>query len=252
MNAAPEDFYDSLATKYDAMTNFATRLDGETQILRPLVQDFSIRRAADMGCGTGLHVFALSRLGIEATGFDISGNMIRRAQQHASEMKIAAQFFQQSFLAPELETLSPWDAVFCLGNSLPHVASHGELSSILRHWKRCLSHRGVIIIQLLNYLEVLRAKNRIIGVRKSGATTIIRFYDFTEPELAFNILTITEEGGGITHDLQSTQLLPFTRATLATVAEEAGFSRIDCYSDLERAPFSDDAKDLVIILGNSF
>jgi glycine/sarcosine N-methyltransferase len=252
MNVTPEEFYDLLAPQYDAMTNFVTRLENETLILQPLVQKYEICRAADMGCGTGLHVFALSRIGVEATGFDISGNMLQSAQQHSSEMKISAQFEQGSFLAPELVTRAPWDAIFCLGNSLPHISSIAELADIFRFWRSCLGKSGVVFIQLLNYPDVFRMKNRIIGIKKSGATTIIRFYDFTEPKLTFNILSITEEGDRMHHTLQSTPLLPLTKDQISAVAEEVGFTRLEYFANMKLNPFSDDSKDLIIVLGNSF
>jgi glycine/sarcosine N-methyltransferase len=246
--STPEEFYDSLAPQYDAMTNFTARLGSEALILQPLVDEFNIRRAADMGCGTGLHVLALSTLGVDAAGFDISANMIREAVGHAAELALPARFTQGSFLAPELEDAEPFDAVLCLGNSLPHVPDIGALKGILAYWKRCLRSEGVIIIQLLNYLNLLRSKERIVGIRKTGPVTTVRFYDFTEPYLTFNILTIREEGGRITHALQSTRLLPLTKDDLASAAIETGFSKTDWYSSLKRDLFSEDAKDLVVVL----
>jgi glycine/sarcosine N-methyltransferase len=229
------------------MTNVAARLDAESRVLQPIVRECNIGKAADMGCGTGLHVAALSKLGVEMTGFDISANMLCEAERRAGARGIRARFIRGSFLAPELGDSGPFDAVFCLGNSLPHVASADELSRILQYWRRCLSEHGVIVIQLLNYGKILRTRDRIIGIRKSGSATTVRFYDFTSPMLTFNILTITDEGGRVEHRIQSTQLLPLTREALISAAGD-GFAAIEVYGSMNREAFSIDAKDLVVML----
>ena len=163
---------------------------------------------------------------------------------------LPARFTHGTFLAPELEAAAPLEAIFCLGNSLPHVADIDELARILAYWKRCLRPGGVIVIQLLNYMNVLRSKERIVGIRKAGPVITTRFYDFTEPRLTFNILTIREEGGKIGHELQSTSLLPLTKTDFVRVAAAATFSNIDWCGSLKREPFSEDAKDLVVVLRN--
>jgi glycine/sarcosine N-methyltransferase len=245
--SSAQDFYDRLAERYDDMVGFAARVTTETEALRPLTEEFSIRNAVDMGCGTGVHTIGLSSLGVDVTGIDVSPEMLARACAHAEGRK-GIRFIEGDFLSAALKQLHAPDAIFCLGNTLPHIASITELARILAYWKSCLRPGGRIIVQLLNYERILRQRERIIGIRRGGDAIIIRFYDFTEPRITFNILTILEKEGRMSHGLQSTLLTPFNADNLRSAALDAGFRDFACHASLQRDSYGSDAKDLVAVI----
>ncbi len=229
------------------MTAFTDRVPREAAILQPLVSRFGIRSAADMGCGTGIHVCALSTLGIKTTGYDISAEMLRRARSNATAYS-TAEFVLGDFIAPDLLTSEAVDAVFCLGNSLPHLASSDALVQTFTHWREALKADGRVIIQLLNYERILASRDRIIAVRSDPGTTIVRFYDFTEPLLTFNILTIDTSARQPRHMLYSTLLTPFTGSIIQEAAVAAGFSTASLFSTLTLEPWDPHGRDLVAVL----
>ena len=247
----PEEFYDELAEDYDAMTQFAVRLEKLKPMLAGMLELLPARHAIDMGCGTGVHVMALAQLGVEVTGVDVSARMLERARAHAGRHATVdsapVHFRQGDFLAP-LPTGSA-DLLLCFGNSLPHLPSRDDLAAVFAHWRRLLLPGGRILIQLLNYRDVLRRGERIINIRRENDTTIIRFYDFLDDALRFNILTITDTDGGPTHSLRSTRLSPFTDHDIGEAAESAGFTSVEEYADLEFRPFEDESPNLIAVLG---
>lgn len=244
----PEQFYDALSEQYDAMTDFDARAVRETDTLRPLVEKYSVKTAVDMGCGSGVHVLALAALGVRATGVDLSERMLEKAREHAAAIPDAA-FFQGDFLSSFPPALPSVDAIFCLGNSLPHIESAGRLRAVFSHWKRHLAPGGRIVVQLLNYARIMRKRERIVGIRRDDALTVVRFYDFTEPRLTFNILRITENIAGPAHNLISTPLTPFTAGEIADAAREAGCTSVALHASLRLDPWSEDAKDVVVVAG---
>jgi len=187
-----EQFYDGFADEYDAMTQFITRLGQQEAVLAALLERYPARNAIDMGCGTGVHTIALDRLGINVAGVDISAEMLTRARQHAAQFESAARFVHGDFLTVLPERSA--DLIFCLGNSLPHLASVEELTRVLRHWQTLLAPGGHVIVQLLNYEQVLEKKERIVNIRSTDGRVIIRFYDFLDEGLRFNILTVDQRG----------------------------------------------------------
>ena len=243
-----EAFYDNFADRYDDMIDFEKRVHNETEVLRPLVEGLDLRQAVDMGCGTGVHAMALASLGVDATGIDISEQMLARAAMHA-QGKSNVRFIRGDFFAPELQQHSPVDAVFCLGNTLPHIDSVFTLSQVIGYWKSCLSPNGRIILQLLNYDRILQTHDRIVGVRQNDHFTTVRFYDFTEPHIMFNILTIRNDGHRSTHLLQSTPLLPIRVDDLNNAAITAGCGTIDIFGSLRRDEYKADSRDLVAMIG---
>lgn len=242
----PGNFYDALADQYDGMTQFSARLDAQRRILEDLLLRYPARRAVDMGCGTGVHTIALAQLGVDVTGVDVSEGMLGKARMHAAETGVQIDFRLGDFLT-DIGT-GVVQLVLCLGNSLPHLDSHDALTKALEHWRALCAEGGHVVIQLLNYRRVLARRERIVNIRRDGPETIVRFYDFIDGALQFNILTIREAESGITHDLRSTRLMPFLDTDIATAARNAGFHSVGEFGSLRLDPHTDESTDLVVVL----
>jgi len=245
---APEHFYDALADEYDGMTQYASRLETQQQMLRHVLP---AKRAVDMGCGTGVHTVALARLGVAAAGIDISAEMLAHAIKHAAHYNAAPHFQHGDFLSTPPDEFLPADLLLCLGNSLPHLEDETQLLRVLSHWRSLLAPDGRVLIQLLNYQRVLDARERIVNIRRTSESTVIRFYDFLDNALQFNILILREGEVRMAHELRSTRLMPFTSDDIRTAALESGFERIGIYSSLEFAQFDETATDCVVLLQNA-
>jgi glycine/sarcosine N-methyltransferase len=221
---ATQDFYDNLAGYYDDMIRFHQRLAVETDVLKQWQERYRFRNVLDAGCGSGLHTFALSALGLEATGVDQSANMIQRARENARKLRNKEVTFLRASFDQLPECIDKrFDAVFCLGNSLAHCTTQEELIAALKAFHHICNSGGRLIVQLLNYQNILSEKKRIIAINRKGKKTFIRFYDFIEPLLAFNILSIDWQKKTPAHVLQTTKLYPYTLAELKPVWETCGF-----------------------------
>ena len=240
-------FYNRLADLYDGMTQFSARLDAQRALMTELLLRHPARRVVDMGCGTGVHAVALAQLGVDVTGIDVSEGMLEKARAHAAAAGVTVEFLPGDFLSAIPRP--PADLILCLGNSIPHLPSQDALSAVLAHWGAMRAPRGSVLVQLLNYRRVLDAGERIVNIRRDGDATIIRFYDFLDERLRFNILTIQGVDGRFSHDLQSTLLFPFRREHFESAARDAGFSSIDFFGSLKLAPHTSESTDLVVRLG---
>jgi SAM-dependent methyltransferase len=239
-----KSFYNKIASFYDDMTRFTERLDTEQHILQQWVDSYQISSAVDVACGTGLHAIALARLGVVTTGADVSENMLTTARAHAKNHNVHINWVQQPMQSVELD--QTFDAVFCLGNSLPHLKDPNELDQTLGHFKKLLNPAGIIVIQLLNYDRVLANKHRLVGMNKKDDTRYIRFYDFEESYIRFNVLAIKESDDQSSTNWQSTRLYPFTKDQLLTSVLKIGL-QADVYADLDPNPYEDDSKNLVLV-----
>jgi glycine/sarcosine N-methyltransferase len=243
----PSAFYNRLADVYDGMTQFSVRLDANRTLLGELLDRHPAKRIVDMGCGTGVHSIALAQLGNDVTGVDVSAGMLGKAATHAADAGARVELLLGDFLSPVPRT--PVDLLLCLGNSLPHLDSVEALQAVLSHWRGLVKQDGHVVIQLLNYRRVLDLGERIVNIRRDGGTTIVRFYDFLDTRLRFNILSITETPDGLEHDLQSTLLSPFTAEDIESAAVEAGFTKVEFLGSLRFAPFTSESTDLVVTMG---
>src|SRR5512139_3622802 len=122
--------YDSLSSDYDRFVNWQNRLSLELPFIIRQLQQVIARSILDAATGTGMHAIALAQLGYYATGADISSGMVDKARMNASSAGVQVQFEISGFggMAATFGAHS-FDAVLCLGNSLPHLLSAADLET---------------------------------------------------------------------------------------------------------------------------
>ncbi len=247
MNSIPE-FYDSLAPDYDLMTNPGARFSKEQENFKEIIKRYSIHTALDAGSGTGFHSLVLASLGVGVTAVDISHEMLNQLQKNAKKSNLSITTIQSGFEQLKEVVTAKYDAVFCLGNTLAHIPKN-QIPKILEIFKSILNENGVLVIQLLNYDLILSKHERIVNITERENKTYIRFYDFLEETIAFNILTVERTSGGITHKLQTTELHPILYNEMLQAIQSLGWKEIATYGSLALTPFNPTtSRDVVVCL----
>ena len=246
------NFYRDLADNYDEMTRFEERVEPERSILTGLRKKYKFNTALDVACGTGLHAILLQEIGVDTTGVDNSRDMLDKANANASRLGTPL-----TWIHSDIQTLTKvidrnFDVIFCVGNSLPHLTSEQHLRKAFQEWYQLLNPDGQIIIQILNYTKILKEKERIINITKQKKREYIRFYDFLEQKLQFNVLMIDWEKHPPLRSLKSTILYPYESEVLKRYLQQEDFSNLEFYGDLSLANYSEDkSPNLVIIAQKS-
>ncbi|HSR12985.1 MAG TPA: class I SAM-dependent methyltransferase, partial [Thermodesulfobacteriota bacterium] len=120
------EFYDRLAGLFDVMTDWDARLNHEMPFLVRVLKKNGAGTVLDVACGTGRHAIALAAQGYSCMGCDSSRGMIAMARENARRFGADVRFEIADFSA--LSAISEtFDAVLCLGNSLPHLLSRRDL-----------------------------------------------------------------------------------------------------------------------------
>ena len=239
--------YDAFSAYYDRFVNWQERLAFEMpfidQHLSSLAHSKQLIRVLDAATGSGMHVIELARSGFVAYGADLSPEMVRLAQTNARNAQMKATFKIAGFggLARAFSSELPVDAVLCLGNSLPHVASDGELLGAMDDFYHCLRPGGLVIIQNRNFDAVLAQNQRWMepqACREGDEEWLfLRFYDF-EPDgmINFNIITLHRHGQEAwQQQVGSTRLLPVISHQLDRALSEIGFCDIRYYGSMSTA-----------------
>jgi ubiquinone/menaquinone biosynthesis C-methylase UbiE len=240
-------FYDELADDYDAMTGFERRFPMERPFFKLFVEQNDIHTAVDAGAGTGFHSILLAQLGVKVEAVDLSPSMLERLTAHAKSYGLQIRATQGGFEEIPRIITSPVDALFCLGNGLPHLRTEEELDAALRGFHAVLRPGGVAFLHLLNYHRILATQQRIQSVKEDEGGLYVRFYDFEEGAVRFNILRLGREGGSWKHTLRSLLLHPWQRGELTTALERNGFRDIRVYGGVAMDEFVQEAsRDLVL------
>ncbi len=266
--------YDSFSVDYDRFVDWEARLAAEMPFLEPLLRAVGAHRVLDAACGTGMHAIALAERGYQVVGTDFSERMIERARTNAVQARRTAaavpagtvRFLPAGFghlaealgIGPrrspigQLDT-SRFDAVLCLGNSLPHVLTPGALAATLADFAYCLQPGGVVLVQNRNFDAVLAETDRWMGPQshRDGANEwlFLRFYDF-DPDglITFNIVRLMREGhGDWTQHVSATRLWPLTEPELVPALERTGFASLTTYGDMQGSPFDPQTSPNLVI-----
>ncbi|MGB9724075.1 MAG: class I SAM-dependent methyltransferase, partial [Chloroflexia bacterium] len=129
MAAVP--LYDDLGADYDRFVDWEGRLALELPAIEKVLGRIGARSLLDAACGTGRHAIALARKGYRVVGADLSTAMLECARQNAREAGVGVSFIQAGLGKLARHLAGPFDAVLCLGHSLPHLLSAAEVEAAL-------------------------------------------------------------------------------------------------------------------------
>jgi SAM-dependent methyltransferase len=252
--------YDKLASIYDYFVNWENRLAYELpfleQQLSTLGENPSQIRVMDTACGTGHHAIALANLGFQVSGSDLFPEMVSLADANAKAAGKQVTFRTAGFgnISESFGQPGEFDAVLCLGNSLPHVDSNKDLQNTLWDFKELLRSGGMLLLQIRNFDLVMGEKKRWMEPQtvKDGSMEwlFLRFYDFeADGKIQFNILSLNRKANTPWQtQLTSTHLLPIYSEELKAELGALGFRDVRLYGNLAAEPYAADSSgDLVLI-----
>jgi SAM-dependent methyltransferase len=256
------EFYDGLGEDYDRMVSWEVRLQREEVFFQELFAAEGIRSVLDAACGTGMHAVAFARRGLRSAGADLSPAMVAQARLNAERARVPVELAAAGFGKLAAAFPGPFDAVTCLGNSLPHLLDEAALRDCLTDFALLLRPGGTLVIQNRNYDRLLRERQRFMPVSAraapEGETLFLRITDFPgagaapgSPEaetVEFTIVTLRKRGGSWSQSVQTTPLRALRGFTLQGSLTAAGFSRIRMYGGYGREPWDPTtAADLVVV-----
>jgi len=110
----------------------------------------------------------------------------------------------------------------------------------------------VVVIQNRNFDRVWRLRERFMGPEsyREGEREwlFIRFYDFHEATVTFNMIRLQRSGEAWTQDVGSTELRPIFRDELAAALRRAGFFQAAFHGAYDDSPFDPaHSNDLIVV-----
>ncbi|MGD1992795.1 MAG: methyltransferase domain-containing protein [Anaerolineae bacterium] len=235
--------YEEFSANYDRFMDWSARLAAELPFIKRQLSAVGAQRVLDAACGTGHHAIALAEAGYRVMGADLSPGMIDQARANALAIGATVRFRVAGFgqLAERVE--GSFDALLCLGNSLPHVLTADALARTLADFASSLRPGGLLLIQNRNFDAVMAERQRWMAPQShqedDAEWLFLRFYDFeTDGTLTFNLVTLRRSAGEQWEQtIASTRLRPLRQAELVAALEVAGFERITWGGDLEGGAF---------------
>ena len=244
--------YDDMGADYDRFVDWEARLAFELPAIERLLAAQGAHRVLDAACGTGRHAIALAQHGYEVAGADLSTAMIAQARENAAAAQVAVSFVPAGLghLADRIP--GSWDAVLCLGHSLPHLLSAEEVAAALHDFAQLLRPAGLLLLQDRNDERLLAQGQRFlpVSVHREGDEEwlFLRVLDLAPRRISFHMVTLHRDAQGWHQRVSSTTHRPIPQAELEAGLQEAGFERMAFYGSWNLGAY-DAARsgDLVVV-----
>jgi len=243
-------FYDLLSSDLDLMVSWGKRFENEAPFFNKLFKENRVKKVLDLACGTGHHSIYFAQSGYTVTGADKSKEMIRLAKRNSKGIS-GGKFINTGFLDIYPRLKDRFDAVICLGNSLPHLLSKKDLKKTLQNIYNLLNPEGILIIQNRNYDKILFRKIRFmfpnIIDREDERIVFLRMLDFNKSKIIFNLIKFRQKEGKWSFQTKTTFLRPILRKEIENLLKGVGFKDKKFYGDYRFSPFRRyESEDLII------
>ena len=225
-------FYNCIAEKYDFIfplspthqTFFASELCGKTVL--------------DVGAATGnLTAYLLSQ-DYEVTAIDLSDRLIAKA----AEKGIVVQKLNML----NIDKLSTFDNIVCIGNTLPHLDSKASVQLFLQKAYEQLTQGGKLILQLVNFQKYFaQQQGDYLGNLPLIANDKVKFerFYYLNKEGKIRFKTILDD------TIENEELLqPIFADELIQWLTQIGFQTINLYGNFKKDPFDPNASMALIIV----
>ena len=243
-------FYDLLSSDFDLMVSWEKRLKNEAPFFQKLFEENKVKKILDLACGTGHHSIFFANFGFEVTGVDLSEKMLQLARKNAKGVS-SVKFIRAGFLDVYPRLKDRFDAVICLGNSLPHLLSKKHLKRTLHNIYNLLNAGGIFILQNRNYDKILKKKLRFmppnIVEMQDERVVFFRLLDLLKDKVIFNLVTFRQKQGKWSFQTKSTLLRPILRKEIENLLNGQGFRDQKIYGNYNFSRFEKfTSEDLIV------
>jgi SAM-dependent methyltransferase len=181
-------------------------------------------RVLDCACGTGTLAVGLALRGHEVVATDASAGMVARTQRLAAEHDVHVDASSRTWDALAGRGWdATFDAVLCVGNSLPHAVGRDGRRAALGAMAAVLRPGGLVVLTSRSWEQVRGAGSRLqVGERlvERGGRRGLPIYSWTIPARwdephAFDVaVALVDDDGGVTTYGERFAVWPFTQDEL--------------------------------------
>ena len=184
-----------LARHYSWMVG--TAFDAKVAEQQALLEELGIkgsRLAIDLGCGPGYQAVALARLGFSPVmAVDGSQTLLDELQSHTKSLPIKTVRADirdlKQFAAPDSAS-----AIVCMGDTLTHLSSLGDVSRLLADAHQALKPGGVLALTFRDLSIERQGLDRFLPIRADADRIMTCVLEFESDHVVINDLIYVREG----------------------------------------------------------
>ena len=120
-------------------------------------------RALDLGAGSGFQSIPLAELGYAVTSVDLSRKLLDELAANAKGLPITIK--HEDFLRTLAASEPGLELCVCMGDTLTHLSSFGDVQRVFREVHRVLAPGGTFVLAFRDLTHALEGVERFIPVR---------------------------------------------------------------------------------------
>lgn len=191
-----------------------------------------ISRIINYGCGTGRHDLALSQLGYECSGIDMSRLMIEIAQKNAKDEGVPIDFSVADIR--KYEPQMKYDAVISLFHVMSYQNSNQDIMAAFQSARKALNKGGIFLFDVwygpgvlsdkpvVRVKEIEDAQNKIVRIARPVMHDKENVVD-----VCYEVLVIDKNTGYTKKIHEVHHMRYFFRPEMEFYLKEAGFVLVD-------------------------
>jgi 2-polyprenyl-3-methyl-5-hydroxy-6-metoxy-1,4-benzoquinol methylase len=197
------NFYSELSDFYDVI--FPLDKDTVNFLKNDLKPNAKI---LDLACVTGDYSIALAKMGFIVNGIDLNGGMIKKAKEKAKGLDVNFMEYDMTKVR-EIFKDEKYDLIFCIGNSLVHLGSMGEIREFISNIYEMLSDNGIIVIQIINFDRIFKYNIKSLPVieKPEEGIEFYRKYDYENRNVLNFKTEIIHKNGEVQNKYKNTVTL---------------------------------------------
>ncbi len=208
------------------------------------------KNVVDVACGSGGYAIELAKLGYNVTAVDIDEKMIEKTKSKASDEGMDICAFKCDMRNLGGTVAEENDCVYCIGNSIVHLAGKKEISDVLGQMYSNLRHGGRLVVQIINYDRIMGLNMKELPdiTNHEAGLKFTRRYKYCHDTglINFNTVLTVINNNEVQSYENTVPLFPLMSGDMVGMLEQEGFKDISLYGDFSGAPYNENSFMLVV------
>lgn len=200
-----------------------------------------------IGCGTGIFEHRLAKNAIDVTALETIRGLLDSATHRYRNQLMALRYFQMStwemtnFLGKHF-----YNIISCLNSRIVFIYKREYLKKFFSDCKELLSEHGIIILGVDNF-EKFRAEPKAILPTRKSIRVAYKSQVIKDAQGTF-LETRLEKENKVIPVCNHVPIYPLQKNEIVEFAKEAGFEKIEFFSDFEKNPLSEHSNHLLAVI----
>jgi SAM-dependent methyltransferase len=152
-------------------------------------------KALDLGSGSGFQSLALAGLGFEVLAVDTSETLLRELREWAQRRRIRPVLGDlrdhRTYAAED-----PFEVAVCMGDTLAHLRSYGEVETLCGDVLGALEGGGVLVLEFRDATRELEGADRAIPLRMDDERIMTTFLEYETDRINVHDMVFVRSADG--------------------------------------------------------